>query len=132
MRSAEKVGEELYSFKPTPDVRSFAGVLGHIADANVMLCRVGAGETTIADVMKNIAAIQVHEKKSGKAELIAALKDARALCEKHFATVTDASGREPVAWFGGMQMPKLQVLQQATSHASEGCSSGSSNRSKRA
>ena len=32
-KSAEKVGEDLYAFKPTPEVRSFGQLIGHIADA---------------------------------------------------------------------------------------------------
>ena len=42
LKSAEKVSEDLYSFKPTPAVRSLAGVLGHIADANMLLCGVAS------------------------------------------------------------------------------------------
>ena len=29
LRTAEKVPENLYEFKPTPDVRSLSGVIGH-------------------------------------------------------------------------------------------------------
>ena len=42
MRAAEKVGPDLYSFKPTPAVRSLGAVLGHIADANMLLCGVAS------------------------------------------------------------------------------------------
>ena len=33
IRTAEKVPEDLYSFKPTPEIRSLGAVIGHIADA---------------------------------------------------------------------------------------------------
>jgi hypothetical protein len=36
-----------------------------------------------------------------------------------FATVTDATGRDQVAWFGGQKMAKLMVLAMCTSHAWE-------------
>ena len=36
--AAEKMPEENYSFKPTPDVRSFGQLVGHVADANYMFC----------------------------------------------------------------------------------------------
>ena len=36
LRSAEKMPEENYGFKPTPDsIRSYGQILGHIADASV-------------------------------------------------------------------------------------------------
>ena len=38
VRTAEKVPEELYAFKPTPDVRSLGSVLGHIADGTRDAC----------------------------------------------------------------------------------------------
>jgi len=34
-RAAEKMPEEEYAFKPDPAVRTFAQLLGHIADADV-------------------------------------------------------------------------------------------------
>jgi uncharacterized damage-inducible protein DinB len=119
MRSAEKIGDDLYAFKPTPEVRSMAGVIGHIADANNLLCSVAAGKRTVAEIMKDLPAVQVHEKKTSKAELIAALKESRAYCGTVFDAMTDASGQETVAWFGPEPMPKLLVLTMATSHAWE-------------
>jgi len=119
VKAAEKVGEDVYSFKPTPEVRSFAGVLGHAADGNILLCKVASGQTDIASVLKNLPSFQVHEKKTAKADLIAALKESRSACESVFAQLTDANGRQKVAWFGDTQMPKLLVMMQATSHAWE-------------
>ena len=34
IKAAEKMPEENYAFKPTPDVRWFGKVVGHVADAN--------------------------------------------------------------------------------------------------
>ena len=64
VRAAEKVGADLYSFKPTPAVRSLGAVLGHIADANMLLCGVASGKPTDFDkIMKDLSSVQVHEKK---------------------------------------------------------------------
>src|SRR5215212_5883542 len=41
-KTAEKVPEELYSFKPTPDIRSMGQLIGHIADAQFMMCAAAA------------------------------------------------------------------------------------------
>jgi uncharacterized damage-inducible protein DinB len=120
LKSAEKVGEELYAFKPTPAVRSLAGVLGHIADANMLLCGVASGKPVdFEKIMKDLSSVQVHEKKTSKTEIIAALKESSAFCDSVFAKLTDATGREQVSWFGGEKMAKLMVLNMSTSHGWE-------------
>jgi uncharacterized damage-inducible protein DinB len=117
MKTAEKVGEDLYSFKPTPEVRSLAGVLGHIADGNRLLCRIASGENVdLEKIMKGVDPVQVHEKKTAKAEIIAALNDSRAFCDSVFAKLTDASGQESATWFGGDKMPRLMILTMNNSH----------------
>lgn len=120
LKAAEKVSEDLYSFKPTPAVRSLAGVLGHVADANMLLCGVASGKPTdFEKIMKDLSVVQVHEKKTAKADIIAALKESSAFCDSVFAKQTDATGREQVSWFGGEKMAKLSVLNMSTSHAWE-------------
>lgn len=120
LRAAEKVGEDLYSFKPTPAVRSLGGVIGHIADANMLLCGAASGKATDFDkIVKDLSLVQIHEKKTAKAELIAALKESSAYCDSVFAKLNDTSGREPVAWFGNQKMAKLMMLATCTSHAWE-------------
>ena len=41
---AEKMPEEHYTFKASPDVRSFGQLVGHIADANFMFCGAAAAD----------------------------------------------------------------------------------------
>src|SRR5260370_21337790 len=43
-RSAEKMPEENYAFKPTPAVRSFGQLVGHVADAQYLFCSIALGE----------------------------------------------------------------------------------------
>ncbi len=74
LRSAEKVPEENYSFKPTDAVRSFGQIVGHVADAQYTFCSIVLGE-------KNPAP-KVEETKTAKADLFAALKDAFAYCDR--------------------------------------------------
>src|SRR4051794_26235185 len=47
-RSAEQMPESLYSFKPTPAVRSFGQIIGHVADAQYMFCSAALGEKSPA------------------------------------------------------------------------------------
>jgi len=102
LRSAEKMPEENYSFKPTDSVRSFGEILGHVADAQYMFCSVALAE-------KNPAP-KIEQTKTSKAELIAALKDAFAYCDKAYDSMTDAAGSQTVNLFGTPYVPKTSVL----------------------
>lgn len=107
LRTAEKVPEDLYAFKPTPDVRSIGGLLGHIADANGLLCGIANGEKAAFN--------PVHEKKTTRAELVTALKESFAACDKVFAATTDANGTTPVEMFG-QKGSRLGALAMSNSH----------------
>lgn len=111
LKTAEKVGEDLYSFKPTPEVRSLGGMLGHAADGNVLLCGIAAG--------KGVKFAPVNEKKTTKADIIAGLKESKAVCDAVFAGLTDTSGKEVVKGFLPTPLPKLSWLHLNTSHAWE-------------
>jgi len=111
IRAAEKMPEENYSFKPTPEVRSFGQLVGHVADANYMFCSVASGE---ANPAKNI-----EKTKTSKADLVAAMKDAVAYCNKAFDGMTDAKGGQIVQIFGSMKAAKLTVLSLNTAHTDE-------------
>ncbi len=93
LRSAEKMPEESYNFKPTEAVRSFGQILGHVADSQYYFCSLVLGE-------KNPAP-KIEKTKTSKADLIASLKDAFAYCDKAHGGTTDASGSETVKLFGG-------------------------------
>ena len=110
LRSAEKVPEENYSFKPTDAVRSFGQILGHAADAQYTFCSKVLGE-------KN-PDLKIEETKTSKADLIAALKDAFAYCDKAYDGMTDASAVQMVKLFGG-DTPKLGVLTVNNIHSVE-------------
>ena len=90
-KSAEKLPEEQYSFKPSPDVRSYGQLLGHIVDANYMICGAAKGEQKSMGIEKS---------KTSKADLIAALADSAAYCDGAYDALTDASGAEMVKMFG--------------------------------
>ena len=47
-RSADKVPETDYGFKPTDDVRSFGQLVGHVADAQFSFCSAALGEKSPA------------------------------------------------------------------------------------
>ena len=101
LRSAEKVPEENYNFRPTDAVRSFGQIVGHVADAQYLFCSIELGE-------KNPAP-KIEQSKTSKADLIAALKDAFAYCDRAHDGMTDASATQMVKLFGN-DAPKLDVL----------------------
>jgi uncharacterized damage-inducible protein DinB len=111
LRTAEKTPEENYTFKPTDAVRSFGQILGHVTDAQYTFCSIVLGE-------KNPAP-KIEQSKSSKAELIAALKDAFAYCDKAYDGMTDASATQMVKLFGGHDTPKLGALNVNNMHAME-------------
>lgn len=108
--AAQKMPEENYSFKPTPDVRSFGQLVGHVADANYMFCSLASGE---ANPMKGI-----EKTKTSKADLVAAVKDAVAYCNKAFDSMTDAKGSEMVK-FMNLNMARLTLMSLNTAHTDE-------------
>lgn len=107
LRTAEKVPENLYEFKPTPDVRSIAGLLGHIADGNNLLCGMAGGTKPAVD--------RSNEKKTTRADLVAALKASYAACDQVFAATTDANATTAVDFFGQRET-RLGMLAFTNSH----------------
>jgi uncharacterized damage-inducible protein DinB len=108
LKAAEKMPDEHFAFKPTPDVRSFAQLLGHIADASYMICsRASAGT--------NPNTVKIEATVSTKAGLVKALTEAFAYCDGVFAKLDDTTGAEVVDFFTGKQ-PKLSVLAFNTAH----------------
>jgi len=110
LRSAEKMPEENYSFKPVDTVRSFGQIIGHVADSQYYFCSVALGE-------KN-PAMKVEQTKTSKADLIAALKESDAYCDKAFEGMTDALGTQPVQLMGH-DMPRLGALMINNMHEME-------------
>jgi uncharacterized damage-inducible protein DinB len=99
--SAEKMPEENYNFKPTEAVRSYGQIVGHVADAQYMFCSLALGESNPDH--------KIEQTKTTKADLVAALKESVAYCDKAYDGMTDASGAQMVKLFG-MDMPKFGAL----------------------
>ena len=111
LRSAEKMPEENYNFRPTDAVRTYGQIIGHIADSQYTFCSVVIGE-------KNPAlALRIEETKTTKTDLIAALKDAFSYCDKAYDNLTDSSAVETVM-FSGFNVPKLMMLVGNKQHSS--------------
>lgn len=98
--AAEQMPEADYAFKPTPEVRSFGQLVGHVANATRMFCA-GATGTQAASAPD-------AETLASKSGIVAALKEAIASCESAYAMDAMKAG-ESVTFFG-QQHTRLSVL----------------------
>ena len=110
IRTAEKVPEDLYAFKPTPEVRSLGQLIGHIADGNFGICGAASGmKPPMSGVEKGTTA---------KAALQKALATSFEFCEQAIAAMDDKKGAETTKTFLGVQS-RLGVLAFNNSHVNE-------------
>ena len=110
LKSADKMPEEHYSFQPTPEVRTYGRLLGHIADAQYLFCSSAKGE--------KLTPREVEKTKTSKADLQQALNDAFAYCDPLYGELTDAKAVEIVKFFG-RDRSKLGVLSFNIAHTYE-------------
>jgi uncharacterized damage-inducible protein DinB len=83
LKTAEKVPEADYSFKPTPEIRSLGEVLGHVIAAQSHACAaINGGEAPPQSKLDSKAGIQ------------AGLQAAFAECDKAYNSLTDANASE--------------------------------------
>jgi len=115
--SAETMPDEDFGFKPTPDVRSFAQLVGHVINANVFFCSQAKGAA--------MPTTTNFERVADKAALIKGLTDALAYCDAVHESTTDADFNQAVtlSGFPGMN-PKTTttrgaVLMFNTTHNNE-------------
>ena len=86
--SAELMPEEHYNFKPTPDVRSFAQLVGHVVNANFFFCSQAKAETPPSTTN--------FERMAEKAALVKGMNDALAYCDDVYNATSDASFAQAV------------------------------------
>ena len=99
MKAAEKMSEADYDFKPTPDVRNYGQLVGHIADTQLAICGAAKGEQKRGDAGS----------KTSKADLVAALQASFDYCDTAYDALNDADGAQTIKMFG-RDRTKLGVL----------------------
>ena len=115
LKMSEKMPAENYSFKPTPEIESFGQRMAHIAGANLFVCQGVMGRQT---TLSRPAA-------TSKPELIALLKQASAVCDSAFDSLSDAAAMEKInSRIGGPFPPepmrtKLATLNNMVRHSNE-------------
>jgi hypothetical protein len=104
IRAAEKMPETKYGFQPSPDVRTFAALVAHVADDQYNLCAPAKGET------RKVAYTAIESSLYSKADLIPALKQAFAYCDGAYEVLTDAAAAVMVTMGGKGSRARFGML----------------------
>jgi len=104
--AAEQMPEEHYAFQPTPEVRTFGQLVGHVANASYMICSTATGQTNPNQTN--------FENSTSKAELVRAVTDALTYCDAAYS-MGDEDAKALVSLFGREQ-PKLSALTLNAAH----------------
>lgn len=93
VKTAEVVPENLYSFRPTPEVRTIGQLLAHIADSSMGICAAASGQKPTP--------LNAEKTMTTKAQLQKALADAFAFCDQAIAGMHDQKAMEVTKFFTG-------------------------------
>ena len=110
-RSADKIPENLYSFRATPEVRTIAQLFGHIADAYFAMCSLAGGGKPPQQSYEKTA--------TTKAALVKALADGVSYCQSVMGSMTDQKGSAETVDYVFGPTPKLGMLFFVTTHTYE-------------
>jgi hypothetical protein len=108
LKSVDKMPEDNYSFRTTPQVRTFGEMIAHIADVQTLLCATAKGEQKRGNAAG----------KTSKADLAAALKASFDYCDPVYDSMNDADGAQMLKVFG-RDKTRLGVLNFNTTHDNE-------------
>ena len=112
--AAAKMSDADYSFKPgtTPEARTFAQVIDHIAQSQFGGCSAIVGQ---ANPMQGK---QLEQELKTKAEVTKALADSFAICDKAFEALTDANAMEMIKQ-GNNEVTRVAALYGVVVHGNE-------------
>ncbi|HEY7792356.1 MAG TPA: DinB family protein [Vicinamibacterales bacterium] len=100
--AAEEMPAEDYTFKPTPQQRSFGEVVLHVAQSNEFLCSKITGEAAPAKIVLTAS--------SPKADLVKAIQDSFTYCDQALSKIDDSTLTQEVALFGPRKMTRAAAL----------------------
>ena len=111
LKAADKMPVADYSYKPTPDIRTFARVVNHVTEAQLHIC--GAANNADASTLPKVPA-----ETADKAAIVEALKASFAECDKAYAGLTDANMSEMLQ-AGPAKRSRLGLLYGNIAHDNE-------------
>lgn len=106
VQSAEQLNESDFAFKPVATVRSFGQIVAHVADDEMGWCAQILGEP--------LKQTQFEKTLTAKADILKAIRDAGAYCEKAYG-ITDVVAQGLTTIWGGRQ-PKIKGLMDNAAH----------------
>jgi uncharacterized damage-inducible protein DinB len=104
--SAEQMPANEYAFRPTPEVRTFAQLIGHVINANLFFC----SQVTHEKLPPGEAN---YETVTDKTALVKALEASLALCDRAYSSTTDRNYSDPVNMAGGVGMGPAKTVRGA-------------------
>jgi hypothetical protein len=112
-QSAEKVPDADYSFKPTPEIRNYGQLWGHVANFHYGTC------AQVKGVPNPSQGINLENTLTTKAQVVKALADSFAFCDDAFSALTDQSAVEMLTGGRGGPVAKGIVLNRIIEHDNE-------------
>lgn len=112
--AAEAMPAGDYAFRPTPQIRSFAELVGHVVSANFFFCSQARGEA--------MPSMTNYEQINDKAALTKAVTESLAYCDATYIATTDANFGQLVKLAGpsgASQASRGSVLVFNTAHNNE-------------
>ena len=104
-RLAEAIPADKYTWRPAPDVRSFAEVFLHVSTANYNLYKlVGTPAPTGIDIKG------LEKSTTDKAKVIVTMKDSFAHAKKAITVMPDTDLEKSMDWFGGKNTERGVLL----------------------
>jgi hypothetical protein len=107
MKAADKAPEDIYAFKPTPEMRSLGELIQHIAEAQINYCGRVNGVTAKPDFGSK-----------SKADIVKAFQASFDVCDAGWAAITDANAAE-MTGSGRGALSKLGALIRNVIHDNE-------------
>jgi DinB superfamily len=101
--AAEQMPADKYSFQPTPAQWTFGKAIAHLVDANTYVCGM------LLDTPPTGRPTPTKDT-DPKDVLVTELKASFAVCDKAFATLTDAKLGDTITFFGGKPAPRARAL----------------------
>jgi uncharacterized damage-inducible protein DinB len=111
LKAATEMPEDAYSFKPEPDIRTFARVVNHVSEAQLHICG-AVNRTAPADLFK------VPAETADKAAIVEALKASFTECDKAYGAASDSNLTE-VFTLGKSSRSRIGALWGNVAHDNE-------------
>ena len=111
LKAANNMPAESYSYRPTPDIRTFARVVNHVTEAQGRSCGAATGATG--------APLAVPPETADKAAIVAALQSSFATCDAAFAALTDANLTEMIQVGPAGKRSRIGLMWGTVSHDNE-------------